>query len=70
MNDKQATKNLPITDKAATNIMVTIDHEISFFCFVEKNSSIIVLTLMLLYYLPRKEKLFRLNRRKMLCCGA
>ena len=70
MNDKQATKNLPITDKAATNIMVTIDHDTSLFCLGVKKSSKIVLMLMSLYFLLKKEKLFRLNLRKILCCGA
>jgi hypothetical protein len=50
--------------------MVTIDHDTSLFCLGVKKSSKIVLMLMSLYFLLKKEKLFRLNRRKMLCCGA
>lgn len=50
--------------------MVTIDHDTSLFCLGVKKSSKIVLMLMSLYFLLKKEKLFRLNLRKIVCCGA
>ena len=67
---KHAIRNFPITNNAATNIMVTIDHETSFCCLGVNNVSKKVLKLMSHYFLSKNEKLFKLNRTNTLCCGA